>query len=130
MNENNQPEEGLPDTNSLSEFPIGSPESRAAARRFLQSGSARILKYYSVTAARDDEGRVIGPVHECEPGSATLKGFLAPTVEFTRADNETHAEFEKRVFDNVPVAGPPGSNEYFMWTVSFHPRKDSPDQAA
>ena len=55
-------------------------------------------------------------------------GVVSGEPEFYKAAfGATAAEFEKRVFDSVPVAGPPGVNEYFLWVVDFHPRKDSPD---
>ena len=132
MSENIDPKAGLRDTPSPSEFPIGSPESRAAARLFLERGAARILKWYCVEAPEldADESPIKGPIRECEPASATLCGFPLPPVEFVRAENETAAEFEKRVYDSVPVAGPPGNNEHFLWSLTFHPRKDSPDQAS
>jgi hypothetical protein len=122
---------GLRDTPNPADFPIGSPESRAAARRFLHSGSARIIKAYCVEASeRDADGGAIGPPRECDPMGATLKGFNAPHMEYRRGDDETAAEFESRVFDSVPVAGPPGSNEFFYWIIEMHPRKAPPNQAA
>lgn len=122
---------GSPDTLNPADFPIGSPESRAAARRFLQSGATKILKWYFVKGLESDENDNIirGPVRECECDRVTLSGFEAPTVEFVRAENETAEEFENRVYAAVPVAGPPGSYEPFIWSLTFHPRKNTDGQA-
>jgi hypothetical protein len=38
---------------------------------------------------------------------------------------ETAEAFEQRVIDNLPVSGPPGTNEFFVWIVSYFPSKDS-----
>jgi hypothetical protein len=128
MSENIEPRPDLPDTVSLDSFAVGSPESRAAARRFLERGAARILKWGYVQGLQldADDNPIEGPIRICEPASATLSGFQSTPVEFVRLDSETREQFEARVVAAVPVAGPPGSNEYFIWNLTFHPRKDSP----
>ncbi len=124
MIEKSKPDNDLPDTPSLAEFPIGSPESRAAARRLLEAGSIRHIKSFYVEAGeRDSEGRMIGPPRECDPVRAKVEGGGLPDAIYTRLESETAAQFEARVWDDLPVAGP-------RRVVSMYPRDDSPDHAA
>jgi hypothetical protein len=54
---------------------------------------------------------------------------LAETVEYLREPGESAAEFEQRVYANVPVSGPPGTGELFVWVVEFIPADDPLPQA-
>lgn len=113
MADNSEGAPGLPDTPDPGNFPIGSPESRAAARLLLRKVNA--VKCYFVRRGPD------GP-EECDPGSATVRGGDLPDLTYERREGETAKEFEKRIWDDLPAAGP-------LRVVTMHPRTDGPEAA-
>lgn len=79
---------------TVSSSPIGSPQSRAAARAACGPGGAPIfVSEYTKAGARDETGCPIGPVVVCKSKTATVNGKL-----FTRADGESEEQFRERCF--------------------------------
>jgi hypothetical protein len=113
--ENRKKDEPVPDGP-----PLGSLESRAIARRALESdGDGPPSLTVSFAETNIGENHIGKPV-ECDSRRATVNtGFLGTT--FTRGEAETKAEFEKRVSDSLPVAGPPTLT--VMWPEVISPRR-------
>jgi hypothetical protein len=84
----------LPDTPDPADFPVESPESRAAARRKLRT-CKHILKYY----VRPD-GK------ECEPIAAVILGGGLPDARYERLEGESINRFKERVYQDLPAGAP------------------------
>jgi hypothetical protein len=112
MVENNEKDNGSGDTLSPADFPLASPESRAAARFRLREIPHVVTTY--VESSPD------GTPVECDPVSAKIGGGGLPELIYERGERETVAEFKSRVYDDLPVGEP-------LRLVSFLPRKDSPN---
>jgi hypothetical protein len=112
MVENNENDPVSGDTLSPADFPLNSPESRAAARRRLRVVEHVVTTYW--------ESSPDGP-RECDPISARVDGGGLPELSYQRRDGETVNAFKSRVYEDLPATTP-------MRFVSFLPRKDSPDQ--
>lgn len=86
-------DEGDSPLDTVSSEPIGSPQSRAAARAACGADGAPIfIGEYVKTTARDETGcPTAGAV--CESKTATVNGKL-----FTRADGESEEDFRERCF--------------------------------
>jgi hypothetical protein len=86
------------DTLSPADFPIGSPESRAAARLQLRR-CEHALTYYV------ESGPDWKPT-ECNPIGAKITGGGLPDLSYLRREGETVNAFKRRVFADLPAGGP------------------------
>jgi hypothetical protein len=94
MLENKQNDPSSGDTPSPSDFPLGSPESRAAARRKLGT-CEHVVKYYV-----GQDGK------ECEPIAATIMGGGLPDARYERLEGESVNAFKNRVYRDLPAGAP------------------------
>jgi len=94
MHENIDPRPILPDTPDPGDFPLGSPESRAAARRKLGT-CKHVVKYYV-----GSDGK------ECEPIAAVIRGGGLPDATYERREGESVNRFKNRVYRDLPAVGP------------------------
>jgi hypothetical protein len=108
-NPQNDPSSGDTDL-SPADFPLGSPESRAAARRMLRTVEHVEVSYW--------ESGPDGP-RECDPISARVDGGGLPELSYQRREGETVNAFKSRVYEDLPATTP-------MRFVTFIPKKDSP----
>ena len=115
MLEKSEHEPDLPDTPDPSNFPLGSPESRAATRFLLEAGTH--IKCCYIEPGPD------GSPIECVPVRAKMEGGGLPDAEYVRLQGETAEAFEARVWSDLPIAAP-------LRVVSFFLADDPPDQAA
>jgi hypothetical protein len=83
------------------QFPIGSLESRAAARALLETN--RPAPHIFIVFYRPSEN---GPV-KIDAHHARIDGGQLPPIELVRDLGETLQEFESRVADSLPVRGLP-----------------------
>jgi hypothetical protein len=95
------------DTLSPADFPLNSPESRAAARLQLRK-SEHVVKYYVGTDGT-----------ECEPIAATIGGGGLPELRYERREGETVNAFKRRVYRDLPAGSP-------LRCVRLIPREDHP----
>lgn len=102
MTENSENGQSLPDT--LSGSPLGSPESRAAARLLVNDPSRppSLLVLFVEPPPRDDKGRPLGPPVRCAVHHADVNG-----KRLVRGKTESLEHFEARVVGELP-AGRPG----------------------
>jgi hypothetical protein len=91
-----------------SDYPIGSIESRAAARRQLESsGEPPSIEFHFVRPVRDGDGNNVYGGEECDSHRAKIDDVV---VE--RRPEESLAEFKARVSDLIPVTG-----VHLIWMV-------------
>jgi hypothetical protein len=83
-------------TDTLSSSPLGSPESRAAARRMLSALDFPVLIRQFVCAVRDEHDEIIAVI--CDSKTAEVNG-----AEFCRSANESNEAFQNRCVAAVPV---------------------------
>jgi hypothetical protein len=94
MFENKQNDASPGDTPSPDDFPLNSPESRAAARMQLRK-CEHVVKYY------------VGPgAEECEPIAALILGGGLPDARYERREGESVNAFKRRVYADLPAVGP------------------------
>lgn len=93
----------LPDT--LLSRPVGSPESRAAARALLDSTNhpPSIEVFFMRPGKRDENDRLISPPVECDSRRASIGLNGGKNIE--RAEGESLAGFKTRVSDELPATG-------------------------
>ncbi|HTC63920.1 MAG TPA: hypothetical protein VK709_13835 [Candidatus Saccharimonadales bacterium] len=84
---------------------IGSPESRAAARRLVEQPTKppNLVVIFVNPQPRNDLGELLGPV-EFNSQSATIEGSDKKLI---RMEGETQEHFEQRVTDELSVIGRP-----------------------
>jgi hypothetical protein len=104
VSENNRVGSVIPDTLSPDNFEIGSIESRAAVRLLAQSANRapHLIVHFEKSGPREDTGEMIGAPIVCDSMRATSSG-----VVYERCPDETAAEFERRVEDDLPIGGSP-----------------------
>jgi hypothetical protein len=91
-------------------FPLGSMESRAAARaRLAALASANpgphIITFFYEAGERDASGCPIGEPVKCESVFAKMSDGDRPYIEYRRLDGESWEEFQVRVLDALPHDG-------------------------
>jgi hypothetical protein len=121
--EKSEPDDNSPDTPSPGEFPLQSPESRAAARRLVESGGTPHIDSHLVKCGEKSEKFPSGAPVRVESVRAVVSCFEKENVTYTLLAGETSEAFERRVWNDLPVAGP-------LHVVTFSPADDPPDQAA
>ena len=84
------------------DYPLGSPEGRAAARACLQDPKHPVPILQFVGACYDSEGRILGP--NLDFRRAEVGGRILDRVE-----TETLAAFEARVIGELPATQAIGS---------------------
>ncbi len=84
---------------------LGSPESRAAARRILQDPQRppTIISQYVKAVARDETGCPIGPPMVCDSATAAVAPCNGEEKIFVREPGESLDAFERRCCDSLPV---------------------------
>jgi hypothetical protein len=91
--EKKRPEDVLAETLLMT---IGSPESRAAARRILGQTPIVITQYVAREGPRDEEGRPTGPIRE-------FKSALVEGKTLNREESESLEDFEQRCIRVLPA---------------------------
>jgi hypothetical protein len=103
MTEKTKNRGALPDM--LLSRPIGSPESRAAARSLLSDAAKP--PYFEVVfvkpGRRDEHNCLIEPPVECDSRRASIGLNGGKTIE--RAEGESLADFKARVSEDLPAMG-------------------------
>lgn len=89
MNENKDEDNTPLDT--VRNFPVGSPQSRAAARAACGAAGKPIVVSEYITGTRNEDGGLSNP--RCVSKTATVNG-----KEFVRAEGESDADFRNRCF--------------------------------
>lgn len=122
MSENNRVRSPIPDTLSPDNFEIGSIESRAAVRLLAESpGRApHIILHFEKPGPREDNGEMIGAPIVCDSIRATANG-----IDYERNPDETAAEFERRVQEDLPIRGSPRSVIFWPRNGDKWPRRYS-----
>jgi hypothetical protein len=97
------------------DHPLGTLESRARARRALDSRDSPPAIFVSAVEPppRDELGRPLAEPTSCESRRAVISHYGDPNRELIRKEGESFADFELRVLDALPIGGFPAM--VFFW---------------
>jgi hypothetical protein len=106
MGEKKRDQGNAPELPRLEQFPVGSLESRVAARVFLAKPSKppNMLVSFVAPGPRDQNDQLVGPPSDCDSHRASI-GLAVDAKSILRFAEESLADFKERVEGELPVTG-------------------------